>query len=152
IMSVLAAAGADPQATLPDGTNALMTAVIPTRGLGVFRLGDRRERYQGPADIAAKADGEDEATTIATATRALDLGVGINAVNKDGDTALHMAAALALTQVIPFLVEKGASLEAKNNRGMTPLGAVNARPDFRTQGGFLYGLLTAEEKERTSSL
>ena len=152
IMSALAAAGADPRGTLPDGTTALMAAVIPTRGLGAFRLGDRRERYQGPADIAAKADGEDEALTIATASRAIDLGVDVNAANKDGDTALHMAAGLALGPAIEFLVKKGASLGAKNQKGLTPLAVTSARPERGAQGQVVYGFLTAEERERTAKL
>ena len=152
IMGVLAKGGGDPRATLPDGTTALMAAVIPTRGLGAFRLGDRRERYQGPADIAAKAEGEDESITIATALRSLDLGVDVSAANKDGDTALHMAAGLALGKIVQFLVEKGASLEARNQRGLTPLAATNARPERGLQGQVPYGFLTAEEKERTAAL
>lgn len=152
IMSVLAAKGADPRATLPDGTTALMTIIIPARGLGGFRLGDRRERYQGPADIAAKADGEDESITITTASRALALGIDVNAANKDGDTVLHMAAGLALGRVIQFLVEKGANLEAKNQRGLTPLAITSARPERGAQGQVPYGFLTTEEKERTATL
>jgi len=152
IMSALAGAGADPRAALPDGTTALMAAVIPTRGLGAFRLGDRRERYQGPADIAAKADGEDEALTIATASRAIDLGVDVNAANKDGDTTLHMAAGLALGPAIEFLVKKGASLGARNQKGLTPLTVTSARPERGPQGQVVYGFLTAEERERTAKL
>lgn len=152
IMSALSAGGADPRATLPDGTTALMTAIIPTRGLGAFRLGDRRERYQGPADIAAKAEDEDETLTIATAQRLLDLGMDVNAANKDGDTALHMATGLALGKVVRFLVEKGAGLEARNQRGLTPLAVTAARPERGPQGQVPYGFLTAEEKERTAML
>jgi ankyrin repeat protein len=93
MMKALGAAGAGLGATMKDGTTVLMSAIVPTRGLGTFRAGDRRERYQGPADVAAKGDGEDEEITLRTAAAALDLGADVNAVNTEGDTALHMAAA-----------------------------------------------------------
>ena len=41
--------------------------------------------------------------------------------NKDGDTALHLAAGLSLDTVIPLLVEHGARLDAKNKRDQTAL-------------------------------
>jgi ankyrin repeat protein len=43
-----------------------------------------------------------------------------------GDTALHMAASQGLITVAQLLVEKGANLEARNKRGLTPLGAATA--------------------------
>jgi hypothetical protein len=106
----------------------LMTAIVPTRGLGTFRAGDRRERYQGPNDVAVKADGEDEAITIEVAKCLLDLGSSINAANQTGDTALHIAAGLAANRVVQFLVEHGADLQAKNKNGQTPLGVANSAP------------------------
>ena len=57
MMRALVAGGADPRWTMKDGTTTLMSAIVPTRGLGTFRAGDRRERYQGPADVAAKGEG-----------------------------------------------------------------------------------------------
>ena len=121
IMKVLGSSGADAKATLPDGTTALMTVIASTRGYGAFRAGDRRERYQGPADVAAKVDGEDERVTLDAARVAVALGVDVNAANKDGDTALHLAAGLSLDTVIPLLVEHGARLDARNKRDQTPL-------------------------------
>ena len=91
IVRALAAGGADPTLGLGDGTTALMAAIASTRGFGAFRAGDRRERYLGLADVAAKVDGEDERLTLATAKAAIDAGVEVNARNKDGDTALHIS-------------------------------------------------------------
>ena len=121
MMKVLGSSGADAKATLPDGTTALMTVIASTRGYGAFRAGDRRERYQGPADVAAKVDGEDERVTLDAARVAVALGVDVNAANKDGDTALHLAAGLSLDTVIPLLVEHGARLDARNKRDQTAL-------------------------------
>jgi hypothetical protein len=126
-MLVLAAGGADARFAMPDGTTTLIQAIVVTRGIGTFRAGDRRERYQGPGDVAAKADGEDERITFETARRAIELGADVRAVNKAGDTALHTAASLGLNSVVQLLADSGANLEAKNNRGQTPLAVVAAR-------------------------
>jgi ankyrin repeat protein len=127
IMGALAGAGADPRFAMKDGTTALIAAIVPTRGLGTFRAGDRRERYQGPADVAAKGQGEDEALTLATAKRALELGADVNAATQAGDTALHIASGLAANTVVQLLAEHGALLDQKNKRGLTPLGVATAQ-------------------------
>jgi ankyrin repeat protein len=132
IMSALAAAGANPRFVMKDGTTALMASIVPTRGLGTFRAGDRRERYQGPADVAAKGDGEDEAITLATAKRAIELGADVNATTVAGETALHQAAGLAANSVVQLLADHGAQLEVKNKRGQTPL-AIATTPTAKTQ-------------------
>jgi ankyrin repeat protein len=150
IMRALAAAGADIHFRMPDGISTLMTAVVPSRGLGTFRAGDRRERYEGPADVAAKGDGEDEEITVRTATAALDLGADVNAANNEGDTALHVAAALALNRVVRLLVDRGARLDAKNKRDMTPL-AIAAAPAIRGLVGGAFQM-TLEDRKPTAEL
>ena len=139
VMRVLAAGGADGRFAMADGTTTLMVAIAVTRGFGPFRSGDRRERYQGPADVAVKADGEDERVALETAKRAIELGADVRAVNKDGDTALHMAVSLGLNSIVQLLADSGAILEAKNKRGQTPLAAITARlsraPAVQAYGG-----------------
>jgi uncharacterized protein len=149
MMEALAAAGADLRATMKDGTSVLMSAIVPTRGVGTFRAGDRRERYQGPADVAAKGEGEDEAITLRAVAAAVDLGADVNAANVNGDTALHMAASLALNKVVQLLVDHGAKLDVKNKRDITPLGMATA-----SQGGGPLGFfaLTVEERKSTADL
>ena len=149
MMQALAAAGADLRATMKDGTTVLMSAIVPTRGVGTFRAGDRRERYQGPADVAAKGEGEDEAITLRAVAAALDLGADVNAANINGDTALHMAAALALNRVVQLLVDRGAKLDAKNKREVTPLGMATS-----SQGGGPLGIfaLSLDERKPTAEL
>ncbi len=121
MITTLAASGANTKVELPDGTTTLMAVIASTRGYGAFRVGDRRERYQGPADVANKVDGEDERVTRAAVEALLRLGADPKGATKDGDTALHLAAGLSLDSVIPLLVEHGAPLDAKNKRGQTPL-------------------------------
>jgi ankyrin repeat protein len=149
IMRALAAAGAAPRFAMSDGTTTLITAILPTRGLGTFRAGDRRERYQGPADVAAKGDGEDEDITLTTAAAAIELGADVGAVNTDGDTALHLAAGLALNSVVQLLVDRGARLDVRNKRELTALGIASASP-LRGQLG-AFGT-TVEERKPTADL
>jgi ankyrin repeat protein len=148
IMRALAGAGADARFAMPDGTTILMEAIVVTRGIGTFRAGDRRERYQGPADVAAKADGEDERITLETVRDALAVGADVRASKKDGDTALHTAAGLGLNSVVQLLADRGADLEARNNRGQTPLASIVARssraPGAQYAGGADAGASTAE--------
>jgi ankyrin repeat protein len=149
MMRALAAAGADLRATMKDGTTVLMSGIVPTRGVGTFRAGDRRERYQGPADVAAKGDGEDEEITLRAVAAALELGADANAVNINGDTALHMAAALALNKVVQLLIDRGARLDVKNKRDITPLGMATSSQAAGPLGVFA---LTLDERKATADL
>ena len=118
IMRVLAAGGADPRSPMKTGASPLMVAA----GLGASAQTDRR----GLAVI----DGgkmEDEGRVLAAVTVALDLGSDVNAVNQNGDTALHGAAALGYNTVVRFLADHGADLNVKNKRGQTPLAAIAGR-------------------------
>ena len=60
-----------------------------------------------------------------------------------------MAAALALNKVVQLLVDRGANLDVKNKRDVTPLGMATA-----TQGGGPLGIfaLTLEERKPTAEL
>jgi ankyrin repeat protein len=115
---------------MPDGTNALIAAVAASSGFG---SGDRRERYLTPVEIAARVESDDERVTLETAKLALALGSDINHTNRNGDTALHLAAGQGLSTVVQFLVDYGAALDVKNKRGLTPLGAAVQRQ--RGEGG-----------------
>jgi ankyrin repeat protein len=129
-MRLLADAGADTRFIMTDGSSALITAVAATSGFG---SGDRRDRYMTPVQIADRIESEDERVTLETATLAVALGSDVTLANGAGDTALHLAASQGLTTVIQFLVDKGAPLDAKNKRGLTPLGMTVPRQ--RGEGG-----------------
>jgi len=61
---------------------------------------------------------------LEAAQLALDLGVDINAVDANGETAMHGAAYKNLPKVVQFLADKGAKVEIwnrKNKYGWTPL-------------------------------
>ena len=114
ILPVLAAAGADPRATMPDGADALMLAT----GMGSSRTANRR-------GIEAIDFGkvEPESRVRETVAAVIGLGARLEAASRSGDTALHVAAALGYDTVVQLLVDRGAAVSVKNARGLTPLAA-----------------------------
>jgi ankyrin repeat protein len=103
-MRVLASNGGDPNLGLTDGTTPLMAvAMRPVRG---SRFAENR--------------------VVEAMKVAIELGATITARNLSGDTALHFAATRRLDQVVQFLVDRGAPVNATNNGGHTPLAATLA--------------------------
>ncbi len=65
----------------------------------------------------------------------LERGADINAVNANGDTALHVAVTKG-DELVKFLVEKGAKLDAKDKYNRTPLDVAMGVPGGgRGRGG-----------------
>ena len=106
VMRMLLDAGANPYATLPDGTTSVMVAA----GLGYGGL-----RGEGIRIVIPTEEGAVEAVKML-----LDRGVDINAQNAAGNTALHGAVGRGDT-VVRLLASQGAYLEAKNVAGFTAL-------------------------------
>ena len=79
------------------------------------------------AGLGTRSPGEDagtEAEVVEALQAALDLGVDINAVDRNGETAMHGAAYKNLPGAVEFLASHGAKLEIWNKRnkfGWTPL-------------------------------
>jgi ankyrin repeat protein len=115
VMKALARGGADVTLTMKDGTTALMLATGTNSGNNATRRG------------IAVIDGgvvEPESAVLESVAAALELGADVNASNQAGDTALHTAATRGLNTVVQLLADKGAQLNAKNKRGLTPLAAL----------------------------
>lgn len=105
LMRLLVELGADPLLTNSDGTTPLMALT----GVGT----------RSPGEDAGTEDEVLEAVRVALA-----LGADINAVNDQGETAMHGAAYKNLPRVVEFLALNGADIQIwdkKNKWGWTPL-------------------------------
>src|SRR5207247_9518819 len=74
--------------------------------------------------------------SIASLTLLIAAGGDINA--KDGTrglTQLHEAARWGWNDVVQFLVDHGANLDAKDNRGMTPVDSALGKAGGNSRGG-----------------
>jgi len=105
LLKTLAALGANTQLTNAENSTPLMAA----------------------AGLASRSPGEDAGTeteVLEAVQVLLDLGADINAVDNNGETAMHSAAYKNLPQVVKFLAAKGAKIDVwnKNDKfGWTPL-------------------------------
>jgi ankyrin repeat protein len=105
LMTTLAALGADPLLTNADNSTPLMAA----------------------AGLATRSPGEDagtESEVLKAVQVALSLGADLNAVDNNGETAMHAAAYKNLPKVVKFLAAKGARIDRWNRPdkfGWTPL-------------------------------
>ncbi len=105
LMKLLAELGADPRLANEDGSTPLMVA----------------------AGLGTNAPGEDPGTepeVLEAVKVALELGNDLNAVDKNGETAMHGAAYKHVPSVVRYLAEKGARQDVwnrPNSKGWTPL-------------------------------
>jgi ankyrin repeat protein len=95
MMDVLLAHGAVAGRTMPTGMMALLFAATPGR---------RKSARDA----------------LAAATLCLDHGADVNAADATGQTALHLAVGLS-DDLVKYLVQRGARLDAKDRFGRTPL-------------------------------
>ena len=132
-MKALVTLGADPSLKNAEGTTALMTAA----GLGT----------RSPGEDAGTEEEVIEAMQVA-----LDHGADINAVDENGETAMHGAAYKNLPGAVKFLADKGARIDIWNTRnkfGWTPLTIArgyrfgNFKPSAVTVGALGHVMLAA---------
>jgi uncharacterized protein len=123
LMTTLAALGADPLAVNVENSTALMLAA----GLGTRSPGE---------------DAGTESEVLEAVQVALKLGADINAVDKNGETAMHAAAYKNLPKVVKVLASRGARIGVwnKDNKfGWTPLAIAvgyrfgNFKPSAETE-------------------
>jgi hypothetical protein len=108
------AGGADPRLAMPNGADAVMLAA----GMGSSKTASRRG-----IEVIDFGKVEPESRVREAVEAAVRLGGDVNAASQAGDTALHVAAALGYDTVVQLLVERGARVNVKNKRGITPLVA-----------------------------
>jgi uncharacterized protein len=102
LMEVLLEIGADPFIANVDGDTPLMVAA----GVGVYSQGESPGQPEESADAVKLL---------------LDLGAPVNDVDRNGETALHGPAWRGSNEAVTLLVNAGAKLDVRNNRGWLPL-------------------------------
>jgi len=108
VMRMLVDAGADPKIRTTTGLTPLMVAA------GAGRVQDLSE--------------DEKQAALATVQLAVELGADVGAMNEDGLTALHAAAAKGADTVVQFLIAKGAKIDVRDKYQRTPLSiAAGAR-------------------------
>jgi len=124
LITTLAALGADTHLTNADNSTPLMAA----------------------AGLATRSPGEDAGTepeVLEAVQVLLSLGADVNAVDNNGETAMHSAAYKNLPKVVKFLAANGAKIDVwnKNDKfGWTPLAIAvgyrfgNFKPSPDTEG------------------
>lgn len=102
MMRLLADMGADPSLTTDNGATPMMAAA----GVGIWKIGEN----PGTNEEALEA-----------VTLTWELGNDVNAADANGDTALHGAVHRGADDIVQFLRDKGANLNAVNETGWTAL-------------------------------
>ncbi len=100
-MRLLLAKGANPKLTTKTGVNALMFAA---------GVGYRDKNTRGT-----------EAEALEAVKLLLDAGLDINVASTPGETALHGAGLRGADTIVQFLVDHGAAVNTRSQRGYTPL-------------------------------
>jgi uncharacterized protein len=102
-MRLLLDHGADPSITQKNHTTALMLAAGLGRGQGVFAK-----------DYATEKE------LLEAVELLVERGVDVNALNDNGQTAMHFAVR-ASDDIVRYLAAHGARLDVKDKRGYTPI-------------------------------
>lgn len=133
-MKLLVELGADPHLTNRDGTTPLMAAA----GLGCF---------------APDEEAGTEAECLAAVEYLLTFKPDVNAVDANGETAMHGAAYKSLPKMVDFLAAHGAKVDVwhkKNKSGWSPVMIAegfrngNFKPSVETLAA-LHGVLKAND-------
>jgi ankyrin repeat protein len=99
--------GADPRRQTANGTTALMFAATPVRGAA------------GAASGARSAASED--AVLEAIALCLDRGGDVNAVNANGQSALHLAGqAGRAAPAVKLLLSRGANADLRDKQGRAP--------------------------------
>ena len=119
ITKLLLENGADPSKApriLDDGSE--MRALLKARGVPPKDINEKSHMGWPPLVYACHGDNGEHPNAV---QRLLELGANIDVRNYKGKTALHCAAKAGFLKVINLLIAKGATVDAADNSGETPL-------------------------------
>jgi ankyrin repeat protein len=102
LMRLLLENGADPNIKTYEGSTALMAAA-------------------GVNWVVAQTYSRSEEEYLEAAKLCLDKGADVNAINKQGFTAMHGAANRGFDKMVQLLADHGAKLDVKDSQGRTPM-------------------------------
>ena len=98
--------------------NHEMIELLKTYGVAPADINAQNDMGWPPLVVACRGDNREHPIKI---QRLLALGADIDVRNYKGKTALHYAAKAGLLKVINLLIEKGATIDAPDTNGETPL-------------------------------
>src|SRR5262249_17238059 len=118
MMKLLAAHGANPLTPTVDNITPLMAVA----GVALYN----------PGEDAGSITPEHLKERFEAVKWLVSLGANVDEADVENETPLHGAVQLGSPEVAAFLIEKGARLDVKNDRGWTPLAMANgaAYSDF----------------------
>ena len=126
LMRILAAGGADTRLANTDNTTPLMAAA------GAACTGACS--FQG----ANRKDEEEQKRAMEAVRAVVELGADADAVNEEGQTAMHFAAFTGADAIVQYLADHGADVDIADKNGETPWSmAAGISPVLRYRG--LYG-------------
>jgi ankyrin repeat protein len=141
------------------GDVPLMKLLLELKGDPAIPNADNSPPLLAAAGVGALADGDEAAATeeeaIAAVKLLLELGADVNAVDDNGETAMHGAAYQSLPQLVQLLVDRGANVTVWNRANKwkwTPLLIAeghrpgNFRPAPDTIAAIERALVAAGEK------
>ena len=128
LMRLLGAGGADPRLTAENDVTPLIAAA--------------RSACTGSCEFKASGanlelDPATEHAALEAVKVAVEFGADVRAADQDGYTALHMAAFTGAASIVKLLVDRGASVDARNTLGETPWSmAAGMSPVLRYRGQY----------------
>ena len=149
-MRALAGAGADARFAMPDGTTILMEAIVVSRAIGTFRARRSPRAVPRPREHGGSPTAKMNASRSRRSDTRLQWALVTVRPIKTATRRSARRPPFSLNSVVQLLAERGADLEARNNRGQTPLASIIARSS-RAPAARISGAWTPAPTRQNSS-